>query len=37
MEKYEDATVEVEESESIEITSVRDPVRPVNAEADPDQ
>lgn len=37
LEKYEDATVDVQELENVEITSVRDPVRPVNAEVDPDQ
>ena len=37
LEQYDGATVEVEELESVDIESVRDPVRPVNAEADTDQ
>ncbi len=37
LEQYDGATVDVQELDSLDITSVRDPVRPVNAEADPDQ
>lgn len=37
LEQYDGATVEVEELESVDIESVTDPVRPVNAEADTDQ
>lgn len=37
LEEYDGATVQVEELESIDIESVREFVRPVNAEADSDQ